>query len=839
MQVLALAVDRSLSYNHACEHQTMNKQILHYRILEKLGEGGGGTVYKAEDTKLNRIVVVKALSQELAHDPAGRQRFLREARLASALDHPNICTIHEINEIEGVYFIVMQFVEGKTLKDIFAKGPLDIRSALSIGIQLADALAAAHERGIIHRDMKSSNVIITPEGQCKILDFGLAKHYGEAVPTSDDLTAQGALLGTPSYMSPEQARGERVDHRTDVFSLGIILYEMLTGERPFKGRSRVEVMHAVISSPPPPLTLYNPQVNSDLERIVLRALAKDRHQRYGTMREMLADLKQVARTYFRETGVIPGEVSADLSAPRHVERSWLSEGSLLGKLLGRFIRQTTPAENSGGTSAQREEKSISSWTTKERKALAILPFKNLSGDPETDFYSFSLADTLITELAQLRSLVVTPSSYVAKYQNREVDPRQAGRELAVDAVLVGGYLKAGERFRVTPQLVDIVTGEILWSDKINVDSRDIITLQDEISRQIVEGLKVRISQTEQEQLGGPNTTNPEAYECYLRGRHLLIKSTFQTYRKEDLDAAVQMFQEALALDPDFAEAHASLGRCYANYVIRGMGGVHYYELAETELDAALHLDNTLVDPRIFRVYMYLFKGQKERARTEIKELLQRAPNDPTIHAVAANLYRWDGLYDEALEQYSTRIKLFPVAAPEGYSGRGRVFSYRQEFDKAVAEFEKGLATEPQHTGLMTFLAETLYHKGDIERAMQLLSDALAFNPNVQSTRMFMAMCLSQTGQPDKAKELLDENVIAFAEADGDGAYWLGALYALLGEKDDAVKWLHHAIQVGYENYPWFIVDHNLDSLRQDPQFHQMMEDLGARWERLRQEAHAA
>ncbi|MCS6804087.1 MAG: protein kinase [Acidobacteriota bacterium] len=816
----------------------MDKQILHYRILSQLGEGGGGTVYKAEDTKLKRTVVIKVLARDLALDPTGRQRFLREARLASALDHPNICTIYEINEIEGTFFIVMQFVEGKTLKEILAKGPLDLKSALAIAIQLADALTAAHERGIVHRDMKSANIIITPEGQCKILDFGLAKQYGEGA-TGDELTMQGALLGTPSFMSPEQARGERVDFRSDIFSLGIIMYEMMTGERPFKGRSRVEILQSVIAHDPPPMSQFNRQISPELEQIVRRALAKDRQDRYARTRDLLNALKQVAREQFGETGMIPGEMSAHISSPQHLERPWFGKG-LFNKLFGKSRRSPGSVETvSAGTPAERtvtpSEPSISSWTTKERKTLAILPFKNLGADPASDFYGFSLADSVITELAKVQSLVVTPSSYIARYQHRDIDPREAGRELSVDAVLVGSFLSAGTRFRVTPQLVDIVTGEILWTDKIDVDHADIITLQDAIAGKIVTGLKVKLSQAEQEQMNRPTTTSPEAYEAMLRGKHLQIKAIYQTYSKDDLDGAVQMFKEAIALDPQFAQAYAGLGRCYANYVIRSLGGVQYYELAESVLQKALELDDGLIDARIHLVYIYLFKGQKEKARQEVSELLQRAPNDATVHAVAANLYRWDGLYEAALQQYNIRISLFPVAAPEGYSGRARIFTYQGRYERALEEFNKGLAIEPHHAGLKAFMAETLFYMGRIDEAMEMLNESLAANPNVQYSRIFLAMCYAKKGEPEKAREMIDEKVETFARADGDGAFWLGSIFALLGQTDEAIQWLTLATRIGYENFPWFERNPNLDPIRQEPRFIELMDHLRARWEQLAQE----
>jgi serine/threonine-protein kinase len=385
--------------------------------------------------------------------------------------------------------------------------------------------------------------------------------------------------------------------------------------------------------------------------------------------------------------------------------------------------------------------------------------------------------------------------------------------------------------------VDIITGEILWTDKINVDHEDIITLQDEIASKIVDGLKLKISEKEQEQMNNrPSTTNPEAYECLLRGKHLQLKATLQTYRKEDMDAAVEMFKEAVRLDPNFAQAYADLGRCYANYVIRGMGGVQYYELAEAALDRALSLDETLIDPRVFRLYIYLFKGQKEWAREELKELLQRAPNDATVHAVAANLYRWDGLYEAALHQYTTRINLFPVAAPEGYSGRGRIFTYQGQYEKALEEFKKGLAIQPEHTGLRSFMAKSLYYKGEIDKAIELLQETLASNPNVQFARYFLAMCLSKKGQPEDAQAFIDEKLIAVAEADGDGAYWLGSIYALLGRNEEAMNWLERAIRIGYENYPWFKADANLDSLRREPRFQKLIDELRMRWEKLQQEA---
>ncbi|MBI4467901.1 MAG: protein kinase [Acidobacteria bacterium] len=814
----------------------LGSTVNHYRITEKLGEGGGGAVYKAEDTKLNRTVVIKTLAPDLARDTAGRHRFLREARLASSLDHPGICTIYDINEVDGIYFIAMQFAEGRTLKEIISRKPLDLKTSLTIAIQLADALVCAHERGIIHRDIKPANVMVSSSSQCKILDFGLAKDAASLPATSDELTAHGALLGTPSYMSPEQARGEPLDHRTDIFSLGAVMYEMMTGERAFKGKSRIDILHAVLTVTPTPMRLYNPAIPAFVERIVERALAKKLHDRYPTMRPLEENLKRAMRQHLQETGSIPGEASAELSPPQHLERSWF-KSSRVGRMLSRFSRRTPPRPAGGPHSdASAPTSGIvtsgGSWQTKERRTLAILPFKNLGGDPEADFYGFSLADSVITELARLHALNVTPSSYVARYEHRDVDPRQAGRELSVDAVLVSGFLKAGGRFRVTPQLVDMATGEILWTEKIDVTYGDIITLQDEISRSIVEGLEVKLTRKEEDRLGRTPTSSPEAYEFFLRGKNLLLKSTFQTYRKEDLDEAVTLFRHAIEVDPVFGLAYSALGRCYTNYVIRGIGGSSYYAEGRKALERALELEPQELEPRLFLVYSYLANGEKERARSVIRNLLKRAPLDHSVHAVAANLYRWDGLLDKALREYETRIELYPQAAPEGYTGRGRVFIYQGRYEQARVEFERGLALEPLHSALRTYLAEALYYLGDLARAIELLRAVLASNPSYQSAHFFLAWCLTRQDKAEEARTLIDPPVRDHAMADGDAAYWMASHHVLLGERDAALEWMKRAVHLGNQNYPWFVQDPNWKSLRDDAEYQGLIEEIRTGWQGL-------
>lgn len=470
----------------------MTRKISHYELHEELGQGGMGRVYKAYDTNLDRTIVLKLLAPELMTEEDSRKRFLREARLASALDHANICTIYEIAEVDDQYFIAMQLAPGKTLKKVIAGKPLGLDSLISITLQVGDALAAAHAIGIVHRDIKSSNIIITPRGQAKVLDFGLAKLIEkgrvEAVEAQvDELTKVGAPLGTPSYMSPEQAKGERADHRSDIFSFGVVLYEMATGRLPFKGQNNLDVMHAVVNKAHKPAIEENDKLPPDLCVIIDNAMAKRPGDRYQSMPPMLEDLQRLSLALrFGAQGVPDGVTTPYVLPKRQTSRG------LMGRLISR-LRSREPGlepQHSGAQTPARREQSGQdfSLTTGPKKTLAVLPFRNLSGDPASDFYGLSLADSLTTELANVGSLTVLPSSAVIRYQDQLSDPARVCSELGVDVLLMGNFLKAGERLRVTAQLIDAIGGGILWSEKIDADAKDVLAIQDHISQRIIAGL---------------------------------------------------------------------------------------------------------------------------------------------------------------------------------------------------------------------------------------------------------------------------------------------------------------------------------------------------------------
>ena len=797
-----------------------------YRILEKIGAGGQGTVYKATDTKLGRAIVIKVLPPELTVKEANLKRFEREARLASALDHPNICTIFDLNEIGDVHFIAMQFVEGKNVRDLVNGRPLDLRSALSITIQVADALAAAHARGIVHRDIKAGNVMVTPAGQVKILDFGLAKlldsdDLGGIHHT--DLTEVGIPYGTATYAAPEQARGERVDARADIFSTGVLLYELLTGTWPFQGKTSVDVRHAVLHEDPQLLDEVRPgRTPPRLQAILDRTLAKDPRDRYQKAAALRDDLRDVLRQV--EAGTSDGytEPIAPVT-PRH-----LAGTGPMGRAM-RWLREITSGERSSSArasiSVSAHETPATSMGDNERKSVAILPFKNVSNDPQSSFYEFSLADAVITELARVRSLVVRPSSEIAKYQGSQVDPRQAGREMSVSAVLSAGFLRAGDRIRVTAQLVDVGSGDLLWSDRIDADATDIINVQDTITQEICDGLRLELTSDEKDRLEKQKTVNAEAYEIYLRGRDALGRYIYHTVARKDVDEAIEHFERASEMDPSFALAHSALGAAYASRVMKGFGEPDDHALAQEAFNKALALDPYLIEARMNMIFIYLSRGEKAKARVAVDELRREAPNDASVHFVRAVVARLDGDYDRALRSLDRMVRLNPTERVVVSYNRARLLTYLRRFDEALAELDAGAQAEPDHPLIRTFRARTLYYRGEPTKAAEILEQVLEQHPQLDGIRPIYATFLSSLGFNDEARAQLTEEVRQTADTDHDVAYWLASAYAMEGERDEALRWLRRAIELGNENRPWFERDKNWDSLRNDPEYQQIIESI--------------
>jgi eukaryotic-like serine/threonine-protein kinase len=801
----------------------VGKTLRNYRITDKLGVGGQGAVYKATDIKLGRTVVIKVIPPELSAKEANLKRFEREARLASSLDHPNICTIFDLDNVDGVHFIAMQFVEGKNVRQLVAGRPLELKTTLLIGLQVADALAAAHSRGIIHRDIKSGNVMVTSSGQVKVLDFGLAKLLDDTEAATSgihrtELTEVGVPYGTATYAAPEQARGDRVDKRADIFSLGVLLYEMLTGTWPFRGKTTIDVRHAVLHDPPRPISeLRTSPIPPRLQQIIDKALAKEPKDRFQNMEDFRNELRQVLQEVDAGAAGYQNvyEPARHLAGANPVSRAvrWL-------KSIGRTESPTTSPNLMTPSKQGIHETPFTTVTDQEKKSLAILCFRNLSNDPGSSFYEFSLADAVITELARVRSLVVRPSSVIARYQGQQRDPREIGQELNVSAVLTAGFIHAGERFRVTAQLIDVLSGELLWSDRIDTAASDIIALQDTIAQRIVEGLRVELSPAEQDGIGKAATQNPAAYEQYLRGRDLFARFIFRTLSQDDCDGAIVHFERAIQLDPNFALAHDGLGACYVNRVFKGFGGSEDYERAEVAFTTALALDPKLVEARMLMVFVYLWRGEKQKAREEVNRARSEAPNEPVVHFVKALLHRLDGEYGRALRSYDRLVRLDPAAHVVASYSRALVHMYMGHFDETFRQLDN--AGEPDNALVRTFRALALYYTGQTDAAAELMKETVGNHPNMHGIRPFMAMFLSAQGKHDEALAQITPAVKRNGEVDADISYSIGSVYALEGLHGDAFEWLERSISLGNANRPCFESDPNWASLRDDPRFVELM-----------------
>jgi serine/threonine-protein kinase len=805
----------------------LGKTLRNYRITEKLGVGGQGAVYKAVDNKLGRTVVIKVIPPELSAKETNLKRFEREARLASSLDHPNICTIFDLDEQDGMHFIAMQYVEGKNVRQLVAGRPLELKTALLIGLQVADALAAAHSRGIIHRDIKSGNVMVTSAGQVKVLDFGLAKLLDDDQAAHKgihhtELTEVGVPYGTATYAAPEQARGDRVDKRADIFSLGVLLYEMLTGTWPFRGKTTIDVRHAVLHDAPRPIPeLRGSAIPPRLQQIIDRALEKEPKDRFQNMDDFRNELRQVLQEVDAGTVAYQG-VAAE--PPRHL--SGANPVSRAVRWLKSITRSEVPTTSPNLVTPSKQgihETPFTTVTDQEKKSLAILCFRNLANDPTASFYEFSLADAVITELARVRSLVVRPSSVIARYQGQQRDPREIGQELNVSAVLTAGFIHAGERFRVTAQLIDVASGELLWSDRIDTAASDIIVLQDTIAQRIVEGLRVELSPAEQSGIAKAATQNPAAYEQYLRGRDLFARFIFRTLSREDCDAAITHFERAIELDPNFALAYDGIGACFVNRVFKGFGGAEDYERAEEAFHKALAIDANIFEARMLMVFVYLWRGKKEKAWEEVNRTRKEAPNEPVVHFVKAMLHRLDGEYGRALHSYDRLVRLDPAAHVVASYSRALVYMYLGNFDEVFRQLDN--AGEPDNALVQTFRALALYYTGQTDAAATLMRSVVDEHPNMHGIRPFLATFLSGQGKHEEALAQLNSDVKRNGEVDADISYSIGSVYALEGLNNDAFEWLERSMALGNANKPCFENDPNLASLRDDPRFGELMNRL--------------
>ena len=611
--------------------------ISHYKILEKLGEGGMGVIYKAQDTKLDRTVALKFLPKHLLCDKEAKARFIQEAKAASALDHQNIATIYEIDEVEGECFISMVYVEGKSLKQLINDRQIEgwnMGKIIDVGIQIAEGLSSAHQRCIVHRDIKSDNIMLTGECLVKIMDFGLAKLRGVT-----QLTKPGSTLGTVAYMSPEQAQGMEVDQRSDIFSLGVVLYEMITGQLPFKGEHEAAILYSIANETPEPLARYKANVPERLQRMVDKALEKDLSTRYQTTADMAADL----RGLLKET-TTTGMVTPQKKRTPNRAIAYTSIAVLIVvagyTIWSRFLAPSGPEPAST-----------------ERKSIAVLPFKNMVPDPENEWFSDGITEDIITQLSKIGELKVISRTSVMLYKDSKKNLRQIGEELGVATILEGSVRRADSRVRIVSQLIDARTDEHIWAETYDRELKDIFAIQSDVAQQIAQALKATLSPEEKERIEQKPTDNLEAYDYYLQGREYEARS----YEKRDLEIAIELFEKAVRADPNFAEAFASLSRQHCRMYWYGHDrSPERLARAKEAIDKALNLKPDEPIVRLANGYYYYW-GFRDYARAldEFSFCLQKEPGNSWNISSIAWIQRRLGKFEEALKNLKTAFQLNP------------------------------------------------------------------------------------------------------------------------------------------------------------------------------------
>jgi serine/threonine protein kinase/tetratricopeptide (TPR) repeat protein len=815
------------------------REIKQYEFVRKIGAGGSGVVYLANDTLLQRPVVLKLLKRGNLTTEQMRTTQLREARLASAIDHPNVCAIYDVGEAPAEdgngeeAYIVMQYIPGKSLDKLIAEGPATLQLVLSAGIQTADGLFAAHNLGIFHRDLKPANVMLTDGGLIKILDFGLARRLRpdqaefdpggpvnkrkvgspQAVP-GPTYTARG---GTIAYMAPEQFVTGQSSVQSDIFALGVILYELATGRHPFHRPDAPEFqsIRAIQYADPPSIRQIAPNLPIELESVILRCLEKQPSARFSSAAEVRDALKTIIRTMQLDSVLLPGDNLSlrpsqgrlALDTPEEEKRTT----GILSMLAERF-------RESGTTSSSNQN------------SIVVLPFINFGPADVAPLYGYALADAIATRLTRMSNLVVRPSSSLMTIPAAQLDPLSVGKKLLVNFVLAGNFLRSEKGFDLNWQLLDVISQSIRAGGSINVASFDLVSVQAEICNEVFSTLQgFGDLQPSHENHRGPSLSaaslNQDLSEEYLQARAVLSAFMTRTGSREDLQRACDLFTGVVKQDENYAPAWSGLGITHLQYARHGLGGQMHVLEARRAFDKALALDPGSVEANLYRVYMLLSRGEKESARHGIENLLQTAGNDWNVRMVAGITLRIDGMYDEALNQFNTSLRMNPANAAMIYNHRARVYQYQNQLELAADEIEKGLTLEPRQPLLRTSLGYQQMRTGDLPKAIEILENVIRDDASLRIVYPTIALCYVQLGEREKASTFIVDETLSAAEADSEMAYRLATYFAVEGDESEALHWLRRAIYLGNENYPWFSKNPAWRNLQGHADFERILEDL--------------
>jgi serine/threonine protein kinase/Tfp pilus assembly protein PilF len=712
----------------------IGKNISHYKILEKLGEGGMGVVYKAQDVQLQRLVALKFLPPHISDHPEEKARFIHEARSASALNHPNVTTIYGIEESPQGLFIAMEYVEGRTLKQIIEKETLSVRKVLDIGIQICEGLVVAHEKGIVHRDIKSDNIMVTPRGQVKIMDFGLAKLKG-----ATRLTQTRSTLGTAAYMSPEQAQGEEVDQRSDIFSFGVVLYELLTGRLPFEGEHQAAIVYSIINEEPQPVARFNNQVSARLEDMVFKALAKDREERYQHIDELLADLRRERKSLeYVKTAV----TTQPAGPPKIVKKKTVSllVGALAILILiivyFAFLRQKELATVTG------------------KPSIAVLYLQNLSENKEDEYFAAGMTEDIITQLSKIGGLLVASRSDIEQFKNKQIDLKEVADKLRVKYVMEGSVQKYRDKIRITCQLIKASDGFHVWADSYDRQMEDLFAIQADVAKSVAQALKVALVPAEMERIEKKPTLNVQAYNYYLQGREYYFGGGSNT--KEGLELSTKMFEKALEADSNFALAYAGLSDCYSCYVMNGVDPKKsWLEKAEKTALKALALDPNLAEAHRALSRLYWVEGKTEKAIQEAEEAVKANPNYGEAWRLLGEWYTYTGQYPKAESALMRTLEVKPTELELFYHFID-LYSLWGDRKKAEEYFNKAL--EVQLPNVYTYCDMSGWYLvwGELEEAKRMAYKALNTDPHSSWALGNLMQIFMMSGEKDSSSFYLNE-----------------------------------------------------------------------------------